>query len=347
MLEHGEGIPKTPLIWVHTLMALVLLFRFSVPGSDLKLDSHHSKIMSKLQSLHVHPDTLHYSKFEQANSVYCMFQVDFEFSHIQAGYRQPSSLLYVGSTGVSVAKRHLNRMAVFRRLKKTELVDAELSFKYWASRDNLFQFVIVPLQSFGDYSSAWIFEHELISQWQTQLNFPRATQYLKKTALGYRVSQKKRMSAFATYGLRLWRKLKKRLHGNCRPVVVAESRQTAWQMLYDLGSHTKASFNAAKIIRSHKRMTDAEIYALLKSAVKYRETMRWPLTARPLGVLPLAHSSFNCDWERWLKQVIQDFKYLFPSFHVPRSNLRSSAPEHQKVSSHLSILGRNYVGSDL
>ena len=130
MLEHGEGIPKTPLIWVHTLMALVLLFRFSVPGSGLKLDSHHSKIMSKLQSLHVHPDTLHYSKFEQANSVYCMFQVDFDFSHIRAGHHQPSSLLYVGSTGVSVAKRHLNRMAVFRRLKKTEFADAELSLRY-------------------------------------------------------------------------------------------------------------------------------------------------------------------------------------------------------------------------
>ena len=185
--------------------------------------------------------------------------------------------------------------------------------------------MIVPLQSFGDYPSAQIFEHELISQWLTQLNFPRATQYLKKTALGYRVSQKKRMSAFATYGLRLWRKLRKRLHGNCRPVVIADSRQTAWQMLYDLGSHTEASFNTAKIIRSHKRMTDTELYALiklnrsvenptrtkiqrlLKSAVKYRETMRWPMTARPLGVLPLAHASFNCEWERWLKQVIQDF----------------------------------------
>ena len=176
MLERGEGIPKTPLIWVHTLMALVLLFYYSVPGSNFKLDSHHSKIMSKLQSLKVHPDTLHYSKFEQANSVCCMFQADFDFSHIRAGYRQPSSLLYVGSTGVSVAKRHLNRMAVFRRLKKTEFVDAELSLRYWASHDNLFQFVIVPLQSFEDYSSAWIFEHELISQWQTQLNFPRATQ---------------------------------------------------------------------------------------------------------------------------------------------------------------------------
>ena len=161
--------------------------------------------------------------------------------------------------------------------------------------------MIVPLQWFEDYQSAWIFEHELISQWQTQLNFPRATQYLKKTALGYRVSQKKRMSAFATYGLRLWRKLRKRLHVNCKPVVIAESRQTAWHMLYDLGSHSKASFNIAKIICSKKRMTDTELYALikltrsvenptrakiqrlLKSAVKFRETMHWPMTARPLG----------------------------------------------------------------
>ena len=88
MLGHGEGIPKTPLIWVHTLMALLLPFRLNVPGTQHKLDSHHSKITSKLQSLQVHPDTLHYSKFEQANSVCCTFQVDFEFSHVKARYRQ-------------------------------------------------------------------------------------------------------------------------------------------------------------------------------------------------------------------------------------------------------------------
>ena len=105
MLEHGEGIPKTPLIWVHTLMALVLLFYYSVPGSDFKLDSHHSKIMSKLQSLKVHPDTLRYSKFEQANSVYCMFQADFDFSHIRAGYRQPSSLLCMSAAQVSALQK--------------------------------------------------------------------------------------------------------------------------------------------------------------------------------------------------------------------------------------------------
>ena len=53
--------------------------------------------------------------------------------------------LYVGSTAVGVAKQHLSRMAVYKRLKKTEFVDAELSLRYCAPHGNLFDFVIVPL----------------------------------------------------------------------------------------------------------------------------------------------------------------------------------------------------------
>ena len=125
---------------------------------------------------------------------------------------QPSSLLYVGSTAVGAAKRHLNRMAVYRRLKKTEFVDAELSLRYWASHDNLFQFALVPLQSYENYQLAWVTEHELIAQWQTPLNYPRAMALIKKTALGFRISSKRRASLYGTFGLRLWRKLHKRMH---------------------------------------------------------------------------------------------------------------------------------------
>ena len=96
----------------------------------------------------VHPDALHYSLFEKPNTVYCIFQVDFDFSRLRTGYHQPSSLLYVGSNAAGAAERHLNRMAVHRRLKRTEFVDAELSLRYWASHDNLFQFALVPLQSY-------------------------------------------------------------------------------------------------------------------------------------------------------------------------------------------------------
>ena len=54
MLEHGDGIPKTPLIWVHTLLCLVLLFYFAAPGSSIKLDSHRSRIPHRLRQFGVH-----------------------------------------------------------------------------------------------------------------------------------------------------------------------------------------------------------------------------------------------------------------------------------------------------
>ena len=97
-----------------------------------------------------------------------------------------------------------------------------------------------------------------------------------------------------------------------------------------------------------KRMSDEEVYALiklsrsvenpvryrihsiLKSAVKFRGTMHWPLTGRPLAVLPLAQSSFIREGELWLKSLISDFKYLFPSFHLPKSNLREVPHQSMK-----------------
>ena len=77
--------------------------------------------------------------------MHCIFEGEFEFRHFKAGYKQPSSLLYVGSTAVGVAKQHLSRMAVYKRLKKTEFVGAGLSLRYCAPHDNLFDFVMVPL----------------------------------------------------------------------------------------------------------------------------------------------------------------------------------------------------------
>ena len=126
MLQHGQGTTKAPLVWVQSLMALLLLFCFHAPGSQWRFDSHRSKILRKLQSLRVHPDALHISSFEKCNSVYCIFEGDFDFSHFKAGYSQPSPLLYVGSTAVGVTKRHLNRMAVYRRL-----------FESWLKRHRL------------------------------------------------------------------------------------------------------------------------------------------------------------------------------------------------------------------
>ena len=127
-------------------------------------------------------------------------------------------------------------------------------------------------------------------------------QVLKKTTLGFWVSRKHRESAYETFGLWLWPKLQTRLHGQCKQFTIKDCRQLAWNIFYDLGSHTRASFEAAPFVRS-KKMSDEEVNALiklslsvanlvrhqirsiLKSAVKSRGTLRWPYTAKPFGVL--------------------------------------------------------------
>ena len=76
-----------------------------------------------------------------------------------------------------------------------------------------------------------------------------------------------------------------------------------------MGSYTRASFEA-QLIR-FKKMSDEAVYVLiklsrsvenpvrhkfhsiLKAAVKFRGTMHWPFTAKPLGALPLAQSRFT------------------------------------------------------
>ncbi|CAE7203288.1 unnamed protein product [Symbiodinium sp. CCMP2592] len=257
----------------------------------------------------------------------------------RSGYRQPSSLLYVGSTAVGAAKRHLNRMAVYRRLQRTEFVDAELSLRYWASQHNLFQFVLVPLEFCDSYQRAWTVEHELIAQWQAPLNYPRAMSLIKKTALGFRISSKHRGSLYCTFGLRLWRKLRKRMFGRSSKFFIHDSRELAWGLLFKLASRTRASFETAKLLRSNKT-ADEEVYALiklsrnienphrnrvqgiLKGVAKFRKKMHWPRTSRPLGVLPTASPSFSKECEKWLKDLILRYKYLFPSFHVPKNSLR-------------------------
>ena len=246
-------------------MCLILLFHFAAPGLSFTVGDHRPRILHRLQEVFgVHPDDLHYSLFEKPNTVYCMFQVDFDCSRFRTGYHRPSSLLYVrtssrgatlsaGRVGKIVRGRHCCRcsQAPFdRRLKKTEFVDAELSLRYWASNDNLFQFVLVPLKSY--YQSAWVAEHELLAQWQAPLNYPRAMTLLKKTDLGFRISSKRRASLYGTFGLRLWRKLHKCTHRRNQRFFIKDSRELAWGLLFKLGFRTRAAFETSKLLRSRK-----------------------------------------------------------------------------------------------
>ena len=93
------------------------------------------------------------------------------------------------------------------------------------------------------------------------------------TTLGFRVSRKHRKSAYETFGLWLRHKLQKRLHGQCKQFTIKDCRQLAWNIFYDLGSHTRASFEAAPFVRS-KKMSDEEVYALIKLSLSVENLVR-------------------------------------------------------------------------
>ena len=85
-----------------------------------------------------------------------------------------------------------------------------------------------------NYQLAWVAEHELIALWQTTLNYPRATALIKKRA-----------SMYGTFGLRLWRKLHKRMHRRSPRFFIKSSRELAWALLFKLGSRTRAAFETS------------------------------------------------------------------------------------------------------
>ena len=138
------------------------------------------------------------------------------------------------------------------------------------------------------------------------------------------------------FGLRLWRKLRKRLHGQRRPFTVSVKRKQAWELLYDLASFARQSFEAAKSLRSY-RFVDTEVYAIIRLSnaleqpfqSRVRRLLRgvarhcnmvWP--RRPTALPASDFSDFSAQLKRWLSVVIQQYKWMLPPFHVPRPTAR-------------------------
>ena len=160
---------------------------------------------------------------------------------------------------------------------------------------------------------------------QTHLNYPRAMALIKKQPWASEFLSKRRVSLYGTFGLRLWRKLHKRMHRRNQRFFIKTSRELAWGLLFKLGSRTRAAFDTSKLLRS-RQTADEEVYALiklsrnienphrnrvqglLKSVVKFRTKMHWPKTSRPLGVLPLCRPHFTPQCEKWLRNIILQYK---------------------------------------
>ena len=80
-----------------------------------------------------------------------------------------------------------------------------------------------------------------------------------------------------------------------------------------------------KLSRNIENPHRNRVQGLLKSVVKFRTKMRWPRTSRLLGVLPLCQPRFSLECGTWLKNLILQYKYLFPknSFReVPHQSIK-------------------------
>ena len=135
----------------------------------------------------------------------------------------------------------------------------------------------------------------------------------------------------------MWRKLRKREWFRSNIFKPTFERQQAWQLLYDLASRTRASFEAAKFVRSI-RLRVGQFYALvrlsncleqpsrghvrrlLQQACKFRKLM-WPKARAVLQLPFLAHDEFAKEVKSFLKQLVLKYKSILLSFHLPPVNI--------------------------
>ena len=132
-------------------------------------------------------------------------------------YRQPSTFMYIGSTSQSVFRRESNRLSVAKKLLAGGEAQAELAIRYWVSNDCLQDFTLFLVTPCSSYRQAWVTEHCLIGMWQPKLNHPYITSFLRRSALGFRPNKLVRQTVASRFGLRLWRKLRKKLHRQLQP----------------------------------------------------------------------------------------------------------------------------------
>ena len=173
-------LPKADISWSQGLLHLVLLFHFQ----DSQLQSWGHALRDKLQSMGLSPLQYSWLQFADPFAVYIKVAVDWRCGSGIGQYRQPNTMMYIGSTGVSVTLREANRMSVLRKLERGQEAQAELAIRYWHQNSCFQQFALIKIASCDSYRDAWTLEHVLISQWQPKLNFPFVQVFLMRTALG-------------------------------------------------------------------------------------------------------------------------------------------------------------------
>ena len=297
------AVNKSCAIWALGLLHLICLFHF---GSR----TYHTAVWQRrLQNLGINPESYTFAFFQCTAVTYLKMQFNLPNS-TSLSYKQ-AGRFYIGSTSIGMAKREFNRMAKYRLAKAGTPVHVELAVKYWSRRSDFSNFTAIPIASFSTYQEAWIFEHLLISRWQPPLNHPFITKILTLKASGWLVQYKKHSQTFPSIpqGNRLFQRLRRRLITKGVPPSIHCKQAQAWNILFELTSPGRLSFDTATTLRSGK-FDDWEIYVLyrlcnhleqpargrarklLASAMKFRN-MTIPKLNRPATMPFLAHSEIK------------------------------------------------------
>ena len=218
-------------------------------------------------------------------------------------------------------------MSVLRKLEQGQEARVELAIRYWHQNSCFRQFTLIKIASCSSYRAAWTLEHVLISHWQPKLNYPFVQVFLKQTALGFRPARRQRFTSFSRCGVRLWRKLRKRLFHSVQPFECAVKRRQAWKILCDLSSFTRASLEAVKLLRSQK-MVDDEVYAIVRLSLcleeplktRVRSLLRSAHHQASLSLPFLSHGSFASSVDAWLRSLVLQFRPLLAPFHLPATS---------------------------
>ena len=248
--------------------------------------------------------------FTHPNAVYA--KLFFNQHHTRHQYHQHGHT-YIGSTSITIPKREYNRHAKLKQLHNNHPISAELSLRYWHSKNNLHHYSTIYLSHHDTYDQAWTYEHLRIQEWQPTLNWPYIQRHLKLKASGWQFSKHRTTFTRMSTHKRLFQRLRRRQHTIKQPHLHTSQRLHALTNLRELSKHTRSSFETSTAIRSGK-YTDLEIYAfrrmaasleepdrsrvlhLLHSALSFRN-LTPPKANKPFTIPFLSHSTFSSSTE--------------------------------------------------
>ena len=202
------------------------------------------------------------------NAVYA--KLFFNQHHTTHPYHQHGHT-YIGSTSITIPKREYNRHAKLKQLHNNHPISAELSLRYWHSKNNLHHYSTIYLSHHDTYDQAWTYEHLRIQEWQPTLNWPYIQRHLKLKASGWQFAKHRTTFTRMSTHKRLFQRLRRRQHTIKQPHLHTSQRLHALTVLRELSKHTHSSFETSTAIRSGK-YTDLEIYSLPSHGRQFRRT---------------------------------------------------------------------------